>query len=115
MDQKKVLSVCSDRETLGGRETALRQAGFEVVSVLTETQARFEIEMGQCGVLLMCFRLFPEQVQELARLFRKNCPDGRIVFVMGEEHESPIDADFVLRDMDGPRALLPALRRPEAA
>jgi hypothetical protein len=110
MNQNKVLSVCPSRETLGRRETALREAGFEVVSVLTDTQARFEIEMGQCGVLLMCFRLFPEQVQELARLFKKNCPDGRIIFVMAEEHEPPIDADIVLRDMDGPRALLTALR-----
>jgi DNA-binding response OmpR family regulator len=115
MNQNKILSVCPSRETLADRESALREAGFEVVSVLTDTQARFEIEMGQCGVLLMCFRLFPEQVQELSRLFRKYCPDGRIIFVMAEEHESPIDADVVLRDMDGLRALLTALRRPEAA
>ena len=115
MNQNKVLSVCPNRETLEGRETALREAGFGVVSVLTDTQARFEIEMGQCGVLLMCFRLFPEQVQELTRLFRAYCPDGRVIFVIGEEHEPPINADIVLRDMDGPRALLTALRRPEAA
>jgi hypothetical protein len=110
MNQNKILSVCPSRENLTDRETALREAGFEVVSVLSDTQARFEIEMGQCGVLLMCFRLFPEQVQELSRLFRKYCPDGRIIFVMAEEHEPPIDADVVLRDMDGPRALLTALR-----
>jgi hypothetical protein len=115
MNQNKILSVCPSRETLADRESALREGGFEVVSVWTDTQARFEIEMGQCGVLLMCFRLFPEQVQELSRLFRAYCPDGRVIFVMAEEHEPPIDADVVLRDMDGPRALLTALRRPEAA
>jgi hypothetical protein len=115
VNQNKILSVCPNRETLLSTETTLRESGFEVESVLTDTQARFEIEMGQCGVLLMCYRLFPEQVHELSRLFRAYCPDGRIIFVMGEDHEPPIDADVVLRNMDGPRALLIALRFPEAA
>lgn len=93
----------------------MRSGGFEVFSVLSDTQARFEIEMGRCGVLLMCFRLFPEQLQELTGLFRRYCPDGRVIFAMGEDREPPIDPDFVVRDVDGPRALLTALRRPKAA
>jgi hypothetical protein len=58
VNQNQALSVCPSRETLEGRETALREAGFGVVSVLTDTQARFEIEMGQCGVLLMSVDVF---------------------------------------------------------
>jgi hypothetical protein len=49
MDKGCVLSFSNDQETLVDRESALCNAGFFVVSVASEAQARFEIVMGLCG------------------------------------------------------------------
>jgi hypothetical protein len=56
VDKEKVLSYSGDRDALIQRERVLRRSGFDVVSVESESQARFEIEMGSCGILLICFR-----------------------------------------------------------
>ena len=84
MDAHKVLSFSPDREALLKREAALRKSGVEVFSTSTENQARFEIETGKCGVLLICFRVSPLQAKDLASLFRKN---GYIIFVLNDTHD----------------------------
>lgn len=73
------------------REATLRSGGFEVVSVLSPIQARFEIEMGRCGVFVICYRVSKDEAEELTTLFRKNCPDGRVIFVThpGQKQEVP--------------------------
>ena len=48
------------------REAAIRNAGFGVILVSSETAARFEIEMGRCGVLLICYTIPPPVSGELA-------------------------------------------------
>jgi hypothetical protein len=45
-----VLSFSLDGKTLREREAALRKAGFQVHSANTESQARFEIELGRRGI-----------------------------------------------------------------
>jgi hypothetical protein len=55
MDRNVILSFSFDRERLAEREIALRHCGCEV-SASTASHARFEIEMGRCGVLLICQR-----------------------------------------------------------
>jgi hypothetical protein len=86
-----VLSFSLHRTTLREREVALRKGEFQVHSANTETQARFEIEMGRCGIFLICSRAAPLQAKELTSLFRRYCPDGRIIFVMNElEIEQPL-------------------------
>ena len=38
-----------------GQESVLRDNGFEIISAATPLQARFEIEMGRCGILLTSY------------------------------------------------------------
>lgn len=70
MDKNSVLSYSPDENALLVRHTALREAGMNVISVLTPAEARFEIEMGRCGNLLICHRLSPQQADDIARLYR---------------------------------------------
>jgi hypothetical protein len=75
-----VLSFSLDLKTQREREAALRKGRFQVHSANTESQARFEIEMGRCGIFLICSRIAPLQAKELTGLFRRYCSDGRIIF-----------------------------------
>ena len=93
------------------RESALCDYGFQVVSVGSEAEARFEIEMGRCGVLLLCFRTNPEITQELADLFKLSCPEGQIIFVMNEKPDrAPRGVVYVVPDAAGPKAILGVLK-----
>lgn len=95
MDKKTVLSLSPNQDALAVREATLRRAGFEVLSVLSPIQARFEIEMGRCGVLVICYRVQKDETEGLTRLFRKNCPKGRVIFVIqpGQKQEVPRGMD----------------------
>jgi len=101
----KVLSFSPDPGVLELRESALKNNGFEVTSVWSALQARFEIETGRCGVLLICFRVSEPQLKDLAKLFRKNCSDGHIIFVM-KDKEPPVFAEAVVGEEEGPQALV---------
>src|SRR5207237_1872943 len=97
-----VLSFSNDPEHLHEREVAIRNGGFGVVSVSSETVARFEIEMGRCGVLLICYTI-PQLVSgELVGLFRESCPGGLIIGILKDQ--SPSEADIVIPASDGPDA-----------
>src|SRR5204863_9966950 len=63
------LSFSNDPEHLRERESAIRKGGFGVASVSSEIVARFEIEMGRCDVLLICYTIPPSVSSELASLF----------------------------------------------
>ena len=73
----------------------------------SEVAARFEIEMGRCGALLICYTIPPQVSGELAGLFRQNCPGGLIIAVLNEQ--SATDADIVVPASDGPDAVVRAL------
>jgi hypothetical protein len=110
MDRNVILSFSFDRERLAEREAALRHCGFEVISASTASHARFEIEMGTCGVLSMCHRTLPLTACELSTLFRKNCPTGRIIFVMKSVQGGiPVAADLTVLESEGPEAIIQAL------
>lgn len=110
MNRNAVLSFSGDSDFLAERELALRNSGFEVVSVRSESEARFEIEMGRCGNLLICSRSNLETIHELAQLFKKYCPDGCILLVtMGSDIGMPDDADYVVLESEGPEAIVQAL------
>ena len=109
MREDKILFLSADRESLMERE--LRKLGFGVVSVRSDVEARFEIEMGRCGVLLLGFRTNPEITQELADLFKLNCPKGHIIFVMNEKRNRALrGADYVVPEAGGPEAIVGVLR-----
>ena len=102
-----VLSFSNDPKHLLEREAAIRNGGFGVISVSSETAARFEIEMGRCGVLLICYTIPPPVFSELASLFRQSCPGGLIMVVLNDQPAS--EADIVIPTSDGPDAIVRAL------
>lgn len=104
-----VLSFSNDPEQLLERETAIRNGGFGVLSVSSEVAARFEIEMGRCGVLLICYTIPPQVARELAGLFRVSCPAGLIVLVTPDGKTFLGEADLVIPASEGPDAIVRAL------
>ena len=102
-----VLSFSNDPKHLREREAAIRNGGFGVISVSSETAARFEIEMGRCGVLLICYTIPPLVSGELVGLFRQSCPGGLIMGVLKDQ--SPSEADIEIPAADGPDAIVRAL------
>jgi hypothetical protein len=86
---------------------------MEVVSVMSPIQARFEIEMGRCGIFLICYRLSPIAADELTTLFRRRCPQGQIIFVteLPGDVRMPTEADVTVPETGGPDNILRALGR----
>ncbi|HEY6763674.1 MAG TPA: hypothetical protein VI386_02795 [Candidatus Sulfotelmatobacter sp.] len=118
-----VLSLSFDAETLRRRESALRKEGFEVISVHSPAQARFEIEMGRCGIFVTC-RLVPDIInRDLMSLFRRYCSTGWIVFVTGDDESSTTTyeppADVRVPESQDPEGIVQALvahgREPRAS
>lgn len=110
MNENTVLSFSPDPDSLVWREAALRNAGFEVISVKTESHACFEIEMGRCGVLLVSSAARAGTIQDLTNLFRRRCPTGTIVFVTNRTDASAPEVDYVVSDSAGPEAIVQVLR-----
>ena len=111
MNENTVLSFSPDPNLLLHRESALRNAGFEIISVRTEIQARFEIEMGRCGMLLVSSAASAGTIQDLTKLFRRRCPPGTILFVTNRTDESaPQEVDFVVSDTAKPGTIVQLLR-----
>jgi hypothetical protein len=110
-----VLSLSFDSGKLQRREDALRSIGFDVISVHSPAQARFEIEMGRCGIFVTC-RLVPDIVnRDLMGLFRRHCPrGGRIVLVTGHEPSlTPAyepQPDVCVPESDDPEGIVEVLR-----
>jgi hypothetical protein len=103
--EKTVLSLNPDRQTLFGHEAALREDGFEIVSVVSPLQARFEIEMGRCGIFLISHVTPQVIVRDLTRFFRCSCPNGIVIFIAQSPDDSISDVDLILVDGDDPRSL----------
>lgn len=101
-----VLSLSAEADLLARREAFLQSAGFQVLSTTSEMQIRFEVQMGQCGVLLLCYTIHQAIHRDLAKLFTKNCKGSAIVCVMHPEQrkESP-HAHLNLLDSDFPHKL----------
>jgi hypothetical protein len=111
MEQNTVLSLSPDQRALASREVALRNGGMKVISVMSSIEARFEIEMGRCGVFLICYRLSPIAADELTTLFRRHCPQGKIIFVTqvpGDERV-PAEVNVAVPESSGPENILRVL------
>src|SRR5256885_2760630 len=111
MDKDTVLSLSPDQRALASREATLRSGGMKVISVMSPIQARFEIEMGRCGVFLICYRLSPIAADELTTLFRKQCPRGQIIFIseLAGDDRAPAEANVTVPESSGPENILRAL------
>jgi hypothetical protein len=104
-----VLSLNPDGQKLRSQESALRGNGFEVISVPTPLQARFEIEMGRCGVFLTSHITPLPICRDLISLFRVSCPDGTVVFLTSPSLEQALEADIVFSAQDDPQAVVKRL------
>jgi DNA-binding NtrC family response regulator len=109
-NNRNVLSVGADAELIWLRNAVLRSAGFKVVSTLDVNEALARIEAGDCGVLLVCYSLSRETIEELATRFRESCRDGRVVAVANENWDKPTFADTYVYGIEGPEALIDAIR-----
>lgn len=105
-----VLSLNPDGPGLLSYESELREKGFEVISVHSPVEARFEIEMGRCGVFLTSY-ITPDVIfHDLASLFRRSCHDGLIAYVARPSDDRVPENDILLSDRDEPRNLIEKLR-----
>jgi|SRR5215469_4026907 len=111
MPALKVISVGSDPELLWLRNAALKSAGFDVESAEHHDHALAAIQRGHCGTLLICYSLKEPIRQALADAFRKHCPEGRIVEITNERMEKSDFADTFVYGVEGPEALIEAIRR----
>ena len=114
-----VLSLSFDPEKLARRQAALRNVGLDVVSVYSPSQARFEIEMGRCGVFVTTYEISDIINRDLIDLFRRNCADGFVIFIEGTTafRKSPyqLDADVSLSESEDPQGVVNALQAFRAA
>lgn len=101
-----VLSFSFEKDLLPQREAALRKNGYNVFSTTSEACVRFEIQMGQCGVLLLCYTIPDAIRRDLTALFERHCHSGVIVFVMDPLKGEATQSDQVcLLDSDFPHKL----------
>jgi len=115
MEKNTVLSLSPSQDALAKREATLRSGGLKVISVLSPIQARFEIEMGRCGVFVICYRVSKDQAEELTRLFRRNWPEGRVIFVTdpGHRDEVPRGTDLAVPESNCGEMVLRAVKEDE--
>jgi hypothetical protein len=110
-----VLSLNPDRQSLLNHESALRESGFVVTSVYSPLQARFEIEMGRCGVFLTS-DITPFVIyQDLANLFKRSCTGAVVAYVARQPDDAVPGADILLSDQDEPHTIVEKLRSKQAA
>jgi hypothetical protein len=107
--ENAVLSLNPDGRTLLSQESTLRENGFEVISVSTPLQARFEIEMGRCGVFLTSHITPLPICRDLISLFRVSCPDGTVVFLTSPSFQQALEADIVFSAQDDPQSIVKRL------
>jgi hypothetical protein len=112
--ENTILSLNPDGQRLRGAEAGFCENNFEVVSVTTPLQARFEVEMGRCGVFLTSYITPLAIYRDLASLFRRNCPTGVVVYLVQRPDDSIPDADIVISDGDEPHSIVTRLRSKQA-
>lgn len=107
--EKTVLSLNPDGRGLAAFESALRANGYEVISVRSPLEARFEIEMGRCGIFLTSYITPFAIYQNLAELFRRYCRDGIVAYMAHDSGQNDLDAEIVFTEQDQPHRLVERL------
>jgi hypothetical protein len=106
----KIISTGTDAELLWLRNAVLKSAGFDVTTTANEDEALIRIRQGDCGVLLLCYSLSETSRRELVDTFKHYCPNGRIVAIANRKMEEPEFADGLVFGVEGPEALIDAIR-----
>lgn len=104
--ENTVLSLNPDGQSLRGQESALRESGFEIICVSTPLQARFEIEMGRCGIFVSSYITPLPIYRSLADLFHRSCPGGLVIFVADQLEDRVPEADVLFFPHDEPHAIV---------
>jgi hypothetical protein len=106
-----VLSVGAIPELVNLRAEVLRSAGYEVISTTSAQKADLHIANGDCDVLLLCHSISDDWQVRLIRQFRNRCPNGRVVAISNVPYaRTPEDVDQLVYGIEGPEALIKALR-----
>jgi hypothetical protein len=108
--ENTILSLNPDGPSLHRQESALRESGFEIISVSTPLTARFEIEMGRCGVFLASYITPLAIYRNLADLFRNYCPQGLVIYMTQQSDDHSSGADVLLSDQDQPEGIAEGIR-----
>jgi hypothetical protein len=109
---KNVLAVSPDRNLAQSRQKALSRVGFFVISVFSDLEARWEISLGRCGILLLCHKLRTSTRDELASYFHQHCPEPFVVAILSHHGESrPPHAHVCVVHSDDHVMLVEALRK----
>jgi len=108
--ENTVLSLNPDGQKLLRHEAALRESDFKVISVAAPLDARFEIEMGRCGVFLTSYLTSFAIYRDLASLFRRSCSNGIIIFFVERPEDNIAYADILLSGGDEPRSIIERIR-----
>ena len=103
-----VLSWNPDGRTLLPHEVVLREENFEVASVSTPLDARFEIEKGKAGVFLASYVVPIAIYRDLAGFFRRR-NGGITIFVAQNPGDRSSEADIILSEGDDPHGLVEKL------
>ena len=113
MRANTVLSLSFDGEKLKSRQAVILASGFNLVSVYSPAQARYEIEMGSCGVFITCYRVPDILNRDLMNLFKRYCPDGLIIFIVRDEPSLKSayepQADITIPESQEPQGIAQAL------
>lgn len=109
-NSKLVISVGTLPDLVSLREAVLKKAGYRVVSAFNEADALGKIYSGDCGVLVLCYSMEEESRKHITKAFREVCPAGRIVSITNQPLKQSPDADAVVYGVDGPEALISAVR-----
>jgi hypothetical protein len=80
--------------------------GYAVISVSTPIQARYEIEMGRCGIFLLSHIVPPVICLDLVSLFRRYCQSGIVIFLTKDSQAGLPDADVLCLEGDDPHAIV---------
>jgi hypothetical protein len=105
-NKDSAVSLGSEPNLLQHREAALRGAGYDVFSTTSPMRAQFEVEMGRCDLLLLCYTLHQRVHSDLAEMFKHRCPTGVLVCIMHPTRRTPFPhAQICLLDSDFPTDL----------
>jgi hypothetical protein len=105
-DENAVLAFNPDGKTLFKHEIALRDGGYAVISVSSAIQARYEIEMGRCGIFLLSYIVPPIVCVDLVGLFRRYCHSGIVIFLAKDPEASLPDAEIFISEEDDPQTMV---------
>ncbi|HKW17100.1 MAG TPA: hypothetical protein VJO35_06300 [Terriglobales bacterium] len=109
--QRAVISVGKSPNLLLLREAILQSSGYSVFSTADFAEAVSAVQREHFDVLLVCYSVPNEWRAELIEKFRRHCPGGRVVAITDRPiTQCPVDADELVYGIEGPDALMHAVR-----